>query len=144
MDRNDGISSYQNMQFETMSPARLIQLLFEKLLKELQRAKACIQEKNIEGKGEAISKSQEVLMELLNSLNLDVGQIAHNLQALYLYMFRELNYVNLHLDLKKLNVVVRIVEDLKSAWEEITNPKSERTSVIEERRQESKTVVVAG
>ena len=59
-------------------------------------------------------------MELANCLNLNTGKIAENLQALYLYMFKEMNYINLKNDLNKLDVVIKIVNDLKSAWNEIT------------------------
>lgn len=123
MNLNTGIASYRNTQMETMSPARLILLLFQKLDEELQRAKELILSGDMEGKGKAIIKSQDIVMELLNSLNLKTGQIAENLQALYLYIFRELNNVNFYKDTDKLNVILKIVDELKTAWEEITLPK---------------------
>ena len=60
-------------------------------------------------------------MELANCLNLNTGKIAENLQSLYLYMFRELNEINLKLDMKKLEVLIKITDDIRSAWVEITN-----------------------
>lgn len=117
---NQGVSSYQDIQFQTADPGKLISMMYEKLAQELDKAKECIKIGNIEKKSQAIIKSQDIVMELVNCLNLNTGKIAENLQALYIFMFKELNYINLKLDLKKLDVIIKIVDDLKSAWLEIT------------------------
>ncbi len=120
MVNKEGISVYQNVQYQTADPAKLILLLYQKLNSELDRAKQLLQEGDMLGKGEAIIRSQDIIMELNNSLNLDAGEIALNLQSLYLFLFRELNTINLRKDLHGLEKVIQIVRNLKSAWEEIT------------------------
>lgn len=120
MDYNQSVASYQDVQFQTADPGKLISMMYGRLSQELDRAKECIKIGNIEGKGQAIIKSQDIVMELANCLNLNTGKIAENLQALYLYMFKELNHINLKLDLNRLDVMIRITDDLKSAWLEIT------------------------
>ena len=120
MAYNQSIATYQDVQFQTADPAKLISMMYNRLALELDKAKECIKIGNIEGKGQAIIKSQDIVMELANCLNLNTGKIAKNLQALYLYMFTELNNVNLKLDLNKLDVVIKITDDLRSAWVEIS------------------------
>ena len=121
MGYNQGIATYQDVQFQTADPAKIILMMYDRLSQELEKAKEYIKIGNIEGKGQAIIKSQDIVMELANCLNLNTGKIAENLQALYLYMFRELNEINLKLDLNKLDVLIKIADDLRSAWVEITN-----------------------
>ena len=119
MDYKQGISNYQDIQFQTADPAKLIMLMYNKIDEELNKAKELIKIGEIEQKGNSIVKSQDIIMELLNSLDLDVGPIAKNLQALYLFLFKELNLINFKNDLEKLDKVIEIIENLKSAWGEI-------------------------
>ena len=119
MVAKEGISVYQNVQYQTADPMKLIIMLYQKLDSELHRAKQLLEEGDMLGKGEAIIRSQDIIVELINSLNLEAGEIAKNLQGLYLFLFRELNVINLRKDVHSLEKVIRIVENLKSAWEEI-------------------------
>jgi len=126
MGYNQGISTYKEMQFHTADQGKLIVMLYERLAQELYRAKEFIEKKDLIGKGEAILKSQNIIMELINSLDVSAGQIALNLQSLYFFTFRELNLINLHKDITKLEKVIQVIENLKFAWEEIAinNPKT--------------------
>ena len=121
MGYNQGLASYQDVKYQTADPAKLILMMYDRLSQELEKAKECIKIGNFEDKGPAIIKSQDIVMELANCLNLNTGKIAENLQSLYLYMFRELNEINLKLDMKKLEVLIKITDDIRSAWVEITN-----------------------
>ncbi len=123
MVAKQGISAYQNVQLETADPGKLIVLLYQKLDDELRKAKELLLKGDMFGKGNAIIRSQDILMELNNSLNMDAGEIAHNLRSLYLFLFRQLNEINLNKDVQTLEKVIQIVANLKSAWEEIVqNP----------------------
>ncbi len=138
-----GLESYQNTQVNTLDAGKLIVLLYEKLEENLQLALTHLQEGDMIGKGEAIQKSQDIVMELLMSLNLDAGKIAHDLQALYLFMFRDLNRINLEKDTIALGKILKSVQNLKEAWVEITSrPSVDNRSSTLARKTTSKNVAV--
>ncbi len=114
-----GINTYQDVQFQTANPGKLIIMLYEKLDEELKRARELLLQGDMLGKGNAILKSQDIIMELNNALNLKAGTIALNLQSIYLFMFRELNEINIKKDVQNLEKLIQVVENLKSAWEKI-------------------------
>ncbi len=116
-----GLESYQDIQIKTLDPGKLIVLLYEKLEENLQLAASRLEAGDMIGKGEAIQKSQDIILELLTSLNLDAGKIAKDLQALYLFMFRDLNRINLEKDSVALGKILKSVQNLKEAWVEITS-----------------------
>ncbi len=116
-----GLESYQDIQIKTLDPGKLIVLLYEKLEENLQLAASRLEAGDMIGKGEAIQKSQDIILELLTSLNLDAGKIAKDLQALYLFMFRDLNRINLEKDTVALGKILKSVQNLKEAWVEITS-----------------------
>ena len=116
-----GLESYQDIQIKTLDPGKLIVLLYEKLEENLQLAASRLEAGDMIGKGEAIQKSQDIILELLTSLNLDAGKIAKDLQALYLFMFRDLNRINLEKDSVALEKILKSVQNLKEAWVEITS-----------------------
>ena len=144
MDYKQGISNYQDIQFQTADPAKLIMLMYNKIDEELNKAKELIKIGKIEQKGNSIVKSQDIIMELLNSLDLDVGPIAKNLQALYLFLFKELNLINFKNDLEKLDKVIEIINSLKSAWEEIIQNRSANNQTKEYKKEKTENFALVG
>jgi len=144
MDYKQGISNYQNIQFQTADPAKLIMLMYNKIDEELNKAKELIKIGKIEQKGNSIVKSQDIIMELLNSLDLDIGPIAKNLQALYLFLFKELNLINFKNDLEKLDKVIEIINSLKSAWEEIIQNRSANNQTKEYKKEKTENFALVG
>ncbi len=140
-----GLESYQDIQVKTLDPGKLIVLLYEKLEENLQLALSRLESGDMLGKGEAIQKSQDIIMELLTSLNMDAGKIAKDLQALYLFMFRDLNRINMEKDSVALGKILKSVQNLKEAWVEITSrPALEnRSSTLAGRTTSSTVAVVA-
>ncbi|NOY77254.1 MAG: flagellar export chaperone FliS [Calditrichaeota bacterium] len=145
MVAKQGLESYLNTSIDTLDAGKLIVLLYDKLEEKLQLAIDRLNDGDMMGKGNAILKSQDIIMELLSSLNLKTGQIAINLQAIYLFMFRELNRINLEKDVNALKKVLRAVQELKSAWVEITTKKKSETTQAKhpDKRQQKTLAIVA-
>lgn len=120
------ISNYKNVQYETSNPGKLVEMLYARLEKELVDAKEFIILSKYENKCNAIVLCQEILLELNNSLKLDASELAVNLQSLYLYMYRELNLINLNNDVTTLDKLLQICKNLHSSWTEMlqNNPEA--------------------
>lgn len=105
---------------EQASPHKLISLLFEGLLTALTRAKGLIEQKDFTGKSEQINKATDIVIHLQASLDHDQGgEIASNLDSLYSYVLRRIMDGNRNNDVAALEEVIRLVNEVKSGWDEM-------------------------
>jgi flagellar protein FliS len=73
----------------------------------------------IEQVGKAVMKTQEILTELMVSLDFEQGgEIAKNLFSLYTWFNQELLRANIAQDYKRLLTVRGMINDLRGAWVE--------------------------
>lgn len=103
------------------SPHELIVLLLSGARQAMFIARGCIEQKDIPGKGSALTKAIDILLNGLRaSLDLEKGgEIAANLSALYDYMARRLLHANMNNDLAAIDEVLRLLGEIQEAWEAI-------------------------
>lgn len=111
--------TYQQNQVNTASPGKLLLMLYDGAVKFLRLAMVALEEENFEKANEYLKKTQNIVHELMITLNFDVGDIAQNLYDLYDFMNHELIQANIKKDMKKIKNVKKILEDLRSAWVQI-------------------------
>lgn len=109
-------SVYTKTKVGTASPAQLILILYDELIKNLTLATDFIRKKQIEDSHLKLLKAQQIVGELAASLNLETGEIAKNLLRLYQYMMDELIQVNAYKDEARLNAILEMVLNLRKAW----------------------------
>ncbi len=119
MKSNNPYNSYKETQIKTAGQGKLIVMLYEGAIKFLNLAKKGIDEKNIELAHNNIVKGQDIIMELLLSLNMEAGDIAHKLYNLYLYMNNRLMEANINKDKKPIDEVLKLLTELKEVWEQV-------------------------
>ena len=140
---NDGIQCYRRTNVITADPKRLVIMCYEGVIENLKAGVQKIIEKDYEGKSRAIAQAQDIIYELLCSLDFERGgSIARNLESLYNYMLRRIMHADLNKDLSALNEVIRMLNELKSAWEkvfskQVKDVKPEPLEFYEDRRQAS-------
>jgi flagellar protein FliS len=121
---NKGLAQYQDINthsgVEGASPYRLIQMLMDGVMQRLAEAKGAMQRAAIAEKGEAIGKAISIVSGLRASLNGEVGgEIASNLEELYLYMERRLLEANKDNSVEMINEVMELMKTIKSGWDGI-------------------------
>ena len=80
---------YSHTEVSTADRGRWVILLYEGAINFLKKAGEGIQEGNIEAKCNNITRAQDIIQELNNSLKMDAGgEIAGNLRSLYFFMDR--------------------------------------------------------
>ncbi|ACL70452.1 flagellar export chaperone FliS [Halothermothrix orenii] len=109
---------YKKTRFETANREKLILMLYEGAIKSLNHAKKGMEEDNIELINESLKKSQDIINELMVSLNPEAGEIATNLYSLYDYMQRRLIEANLKKEIEPVKEVKKMVEELHETWKE--------------------------
>lgn len=105
---------------EAASPHRLIQMLIDGALEKVARAKGCMQRGEIREKGQQVGWAISILEGLKASLNkAEGGEIAQNLEDLYIYMERRLIEANRNNDTSVLDEVTGLLRQIKEAWDAI-------------------------
>ncbi|WP_449577072.1 flagellar export chaperone FliS [Lelliottia nimipressuralis] len=125
MYTKSGIQAYAQVGVESAvlsaSPHQLVVLLFDGALSAMKKAMILIEQGDIPGKGQALSKAINIISNGLQSgINHEVGgDLATNLDSLYDYMTRRLLQANLHNDINAINEVVELLNNIADAWKEI-------------------------
>ena len=105
---------------ESASPHRLIQMLREGALGKIAAAKGNMERGNIQAKGDQIGSAISILDGLKSSLDKEKGgEIAQNLEDLYIYMERRLIEAHSHNDTAILDEVSDLLRQIKEAWDAI-------------------------
>ena len=126
----DPYSRYQETKVLGADQGRLILMAYDGIIKFLQIATDNLKNKDYLGKGRNIIKAQDLINELLCSLNYEAGEIAINLRNIYLFMINRLTYAETNKDTKSIQDVLKMLYELQKAWENIIlNTKDERTIV---------------
>lgn len=116
-------NQYNQVQIKTANKGKLIVLLYQGSIRFMKRALMLLEKKDMEGKGNALIRAQDIILELLYSLDqglLDQGdELALNLQRLYLYSYRRLVHANVHMDSVAVEEVIKLMENLLQAWEQV-------------------------
>lgn len=117
----DPYAQYKKTRVETASPAELITMLYDEVVKSLKLAAKAIDDKKPELAHNYIIKVQDILDELSFSINKEQGgEIAENLLSLYDYMKRQLIEANLKKEVTLVNEVCQMVDELRTTWQEAT------------------------
>jgi flagellar protein FliS len=120
-----GVNAYAKVGLETSvisaSPHKLIVMLYDGALAAIKSAASHMAAGNIAEKGAAISKALDIINNGLRA-SLDKkagGEIASNLDSLYVYMTERLLTANLQNKLSLLDEVQTLLADLRDAWTQI-------------------------
>jgi len=110
---------------DSASPHRLIQMLLEGALDKIAVAKGYMERGDIQPKGAQIGAAISILEGLKASLDKDKGgEIAQNLEDLYIYMERRLIEAHAGNDPGLLDEVSDLLKQIKEAWDAIADQAS--------------------
>lgn len=101
----------------TASPARRIVLLYDRLWLDIQRAQAAQDCGDATGR-DHLQHGQQIVAELLGSLDGSAWTGAANLASLYSYLLRELIAEVLEPQPGRLAGITKIVSDLRASWQQ--------------------------
>lgn len=123
MRTNLAYSEYTQNNISIESKEKLIEMLYEGILRFNFQAKKAIEQKDFEKKSYWINRSVDIFVELINSLNFNGGDVARYLNGLYTYQIQLLSTANAKNSLEDLDTVNKVVKGLLEAWREINAKK---------------------
>lgn len=92
-------------------------MLYEGAIRFIKQAKEANDNKNIALRGEMIGRAYDIVMELSSTLDFKVGgEIAKNLEQLYLYVMEELTKANISGDNKHFENCLKVLAILYDGW----------------------------
>jgi len=105
-------------------PHALITQMYDGAMTRIAQARGAIERKDVAAKGELISHAINIIGSLEACLDYEKGgEIAKNLGQLYEYMILTLTQANLQDDRSKLDEVIGLLLEIKSAWTRIGEQK---------------------
>jgi flagellar secretion chaperone FliS len=135
---NNPYSQYQETQFNTQTPGRLLLMVYDAAIRFAMIAAEKMKEGKLDEQSVNIVRVQNIVIELMSTLDPRRDrQLAANLSSLYSYIFDKLTQANIRDDLAALNEVVSILTEMRATWAQAetlvrtgagTNPIEERAA----------------
>jgi flagellar protein FliS len=118
----------------TASPARLLTMLYDRLLLDLSRAEAAQVAGNREVAGQQLQHAQDIVLELVSSLRPDEWEGGRQLAALYGFLHSELVRANVNDDPERTQACRLLVEPLAAAWHQAAMDPSAQQALTDRAR----------
>lgn len=109
--------AYQENSVTTATPGELTLMLYNGCLKFINQAKHAISAKDIETKHVNITKAQNIINELIVTLNMNIP-VSKDMRRLYDFINRTLIEANIKNDTKKLEEAAELVTEFRDTWKQ--------------------------
>lgn len=110
---------YKNTSVQSASREKLLLMLYEGAIKFVKKSIVACDNKDIAERGLNIGRAYDIIMELNNTLNHEIGgDVSKNLEQLYFFMTDQLTQANIGGKKEHLESVLKILETLHTGWQE--------------------------
>lgn len=116
-NNNYGANQYKQTAIMTANRGQILIMLYEAAIQNVKKATIALDKKDLAAKGLAIGKTHDIINELQNTLNFEVGgNIARDLERLYNFMTEQLVKANIENSKEPLQTVEKLLDTLLSGW----------------------------
>ena len=109
-------SRYLGDSVATASPQRILVMLYDRLVLDLERAEMALDTGDRTEAAAQIQHAQDIVFELRESLRVDAWEGGPRLAALYSWMITELVQAGVKRDRNRVTACRQIAEPLRNAW----------------------------
>ena len=109
-------SRYLGDSVATASPQRILVMLYDRLVLDLERAEMALDTGDRTEAAAQIQHAQDIVFELRESLRVDAWEGGPRLAALYTWMITELVQAGVKRDRNRVTACRQIAEPLRDAW----------------------------
>ncbi|MGA2470943.1 MAG: flagellar export chaperone FliS [Solirubrobacteraceae bacterium] len=111
--------TYRESSVLTASRERLVVMLYDGACRFLEQGAAAMRAGDIGGTHVKLRRGEAIISYLQNTLDMEQGDIPRNLLTIYLFCRRHLNRARVERDPKKVEDVIRLLRQLREAWDAI-------------------------
>ncbi len=113
--------TYRQNNIQVESPEKLIEMLYEGIIRFCSLAKKSIEQGDIEKRVYWTNRAVAIFVELINSLDKSRGEeVSNYLEGLYNQQIKFLNQSNIENSAEYIDIVIRVTKELLEAWREVT------------------------
>ncbi len=121
----ENANAYKNIEVTSTNRIKLIIMVYNAAIASLKQALECHKRNDPTRRNQFITRTQFIIHELNNALNMEGGkEIAETLRKLYHFLNRHLTDVLTDNDITKVNQSLKILSELRDAWQEISTDKT--------------------
>jgi flagellar protein FliS len=114
--------AYREASIMTASPEQLVVMLYDGAGRFLRQAEGSMTDGSWLQASEKLTRAEAILDELLATLDMDAGEIAERLQAIYIFCKTRLIEARIERDPVRIEQVARLMGELRGAWANVKNP----------------------
>lgn len=119
--KKNGYSTYRRVNVATADPAKIIVLLYEGAIRNMNQAIGHFDAGRNDDASHRIKKTLDIIHYLRSVLDFDRGgEIATHLAQLYDFVRNELGEANIHADTEKLRISIQVIQPLLEGWQGIS------------------------
>lgn len=119
MYQSNAYAQYRNNSVNYASKEQLLLMLLDGAVKFAKVARQAMADKDIAKANENIKKTQDIFYELIATLDLRyAGDWGNKLIAVYRFIINRLVQANIKKDVKIIDEVMPLIEDVRSLWQE--------------------------
>lgn len=111
-------NAYKNNSVNYASKEQLLLMLLDGAVKFAKMARQAILDKDIKKSHENLVKTQDIFTELMITLDQNAGEWAANMYKIYDFIKEKLFQANLKKDVKILDEVMPLIEEVRDTWQE--------------------------
>ena len=111
--------AYRRQDILTANSVDLVVMLYDALKKNLILGKRSIMKIDMSNSHKYLMRAQEIVTALISSLDMNY-QISGDLLSLYEFILLTVGQANIDKDAEPLEPIIEIVDELRSAWSEIS------------------------
>jgi flagellar protein FliS len=112
-------AAYQQQSILTATPGKLVVMLYDGAVRFLKQAAAAMRDERRAQADERLRRADAIIEELQLTLDLEAGEIASNLQGIYVFSRRHLNEARVERDPEKVDQVAGLLSELRGSWAQI-------------------------
>ena len=116
---NSGYNAYKNNSVNYASKEQLLLMLVDGAVKYAKIGRAAIEEKNVTKAHESLTRTQDIFVELMASLDTGAAEWAKQIFKIYEFINYKVGQANLKKDIKELEEVIPFIEDVRNMWYEV-------------------------
>lgn len=113
--------AYRTSAVMTASSSQLVVLLYDGMHRFLHQASVAMSERQIELAHRKLTRAEDILRHLRNTLDMDQGQISERLYGIYTFALHHLSRSRFDQDPSKLADVDRMLTQLRQSWAAIAD-----------------------
>lgn len=111
-------NAYKNNSVNYASKEQLLLMLLDGAVKFAKMARQAILDKDIVKSHENLVKTQDIFTELMITIDQNAGEWAVNMYKIYDFIKEKLFEANLKKDVKILDEVMPLIEEVRNTWQE--------------------------